>query len=73
LAEIDCPRLIVWGERDPTSGAGSRQYAGALWRRSECALLADAGTGHGSNRPDVVDHVARFLARTEQVDTISRG
>jgi pimeloyl-ACP methyl ester carboxylesterase len=64
LGEIDSPALIVWGERDPyIPSRAAAQYAGALGGESELALLADAGHWPWLDRPDVVDTVARFLAR----------
>src|ERR1019366_6775916 len=64
LGEIDSPALIVWGERDPyIPSRAAAQYAGALGGESELALLADAGHWPWLDPPDVVDTVARFLAR----------
>ncbi len=65
LDAIDAPALIVWGERDPYIPArAAAQYAAALGGESELALLADAGHWPWLDRPDVVDTVVRFLARS---------
>ena len=65
LDAIDAPALIVWGERDPYIPArAAAQYAGALGGESELALLPDAGHWPWLDRPDVVDTVVAFLARS---------
>ena len=65
LHELDAPGLIVWGERDPyIPAAAARQYADALGGECEIELLADAGHWPWLDRPDVVEAVANFLARS---------
>ncbi len=62
LAEIRCPTLVVWGERDPyiaTSFAES--YAGAIGGPVRVETLADAGHWPWLDRPDAVGTVAEFL------------
>jgi pimeloyl-ACP methyl ester carboxylesterase len=65
LGELDVAALIVWGERDPYIPArAATQYADALGGECELALLADAGHWPWLDRPDVVEIVAGFLARS---------
>jgi pimeloyl-ACP methyl ester carboxylesterase len=65
LHELDAPALIVWGERDPYIPArAAAQYAQALGGECETALLADAGHWPWLDRPDVLEIVANFLARS---------
>ena len=65
LRELDAPALIVWGELDPYIPArAAEQYAGALGGESEVVTLADAGHWPWLDRPDVLDTVADFLARS---------
>ena len=65
LRELDAPALIVWGELDPYIPArAAEQYAGALGGECEVVTLADAGHWPWLDRPDVLDTVADFLARS---------
>jgi pimeloyl-ACP methyl ester carboxylesterase len=64
LGRIDAPALIVWGEADPFIPARfADEYAQALGGPCELERLADAGHWPWLDRPDVVERVARFLAR----------
>jgi pimeloyl-ACP methyl ester carboxylesterase len=63
--ELDAPALIVWGERDPYIPVrAAAQYADALGGESQLVALADAGHWPWLDRPDVVETVAGFLARS---------
>jgi pimeloyl-ACP methyl ester carboxylesterase len=65
LAELDAPALIVWGELDPyVPSRAATQYAQTLGGPCELVLLADAGHWPWLDRPDVVELVAEFLARS---------
>jgi pimeloyl-ACP methyl ester carboxylesterase len=65
LDELEGPALIVWGERDPyIPSRAAAQYAVALGGECELALLEDAGHWPWLDRPDVIDTVASFLARS---------
>jgi pimeloyl-ACP methyl ester carboxylesterase len=65
LHELDAPALIVWGERDPYIPVrAAAQYADALGGESQLVALADAGHWPWLDRPDVVETVAGFLARS---------
>jgi len=65
LGELDTSTLIVWGELDPFIPVrAAEQYAQALGGGGELVLLADAGHWPWLDRPDLVETVARFLART---------
>jgi pimeloyl-ACP methyl ester carboxylesterase len=64
LGELDAPALIVWGELDPYIPARAGvQYAEVLGGECELEALADAGHWPWLDRPDVIETVARFLAR----------
>lgn len=64
LGRIEAPALIVWGEADPFIPASvADSYEQALGGPSEVVRLADAGHWPWLDRPDVIDRVARFLAR----------
>jgi len=65
LAELDAPALIVWGERDPYIPArAAGEYADALGGACDLVLLPDAGHWPWLDRPDVIDTVEKFLARS---------
>jgi len=65
LAQIDAPALIVWGERDPyIPPRAARQYAQALGGEVTLELLEDAGHWPWLDRPDMIETVAEFLARS---------
>ena len=61
LREIECPALVVWGDRDPyiapRFGDG---YAAALGD-ARVVHLSDAGHWAWMDRPDIVDAVGAFL------------
>jgi pimeloyl-ACP methyl ester carboxylesterase len=62
LGRIDCPALVVWGDRDsyiPSTFAEA--YAGALGGNAEVLHLNDAGHWPWHDRPDAVDRIAAFL------------
>jgi pimeloyl-ACP methyl ester carboxylesterase len=62
LARIDCPALVVWGDRDPYLGADfADAYADALGGDAEVLHLHDAGHWPWLDRPDAIDRVAAFL------------
>jgi pimeloyl-ACP methyl ester carboxylesterase len=62
LGEIDCPALVVWGERDPFVPARfADAYAAALGGHAEVLRLPDAGHWPWLERPDAIDAVAAFL------------
>jgi pimeloyl-ACP methyl ester carboxylesterase len=64
LERIEAPALIVWGEADPFIPARfAERYAQALGGPTELERLADAGHWPWLDRPDLVERVARFLAR----------
>lgn len=62
LGKIDCPALVLWGERDP--------FVGPRWARGYAQALPDArleileGTGHWPwiDDPTAIDRVLDFLA-----------
>jgi pimeloyl-ACP methyl ester carboxylesterase len=63
LARIDAPALIVWGELDPFNPSDAAvRYAHALGGEPELVLLDDAGHWPWLDRPDVIAHVADFVA-----------
>jgi pimeloyl-ACP methyl ester carboxylesterase len=62
LASIDCPALVVWGDRDPYLPSGfADAYADALGGEAEVLHLHEAGHWPWHDRPDVVDRIAAFL------------
>ena len=62
LGRIDCPALVVWGDRDPyVPPRFAEAYATALGREAEVLHLTDAGHWPWHDRPDVIDRVAAFL------------
>jgi pimeloyl-ACP methyl ester carboxylesterase len=62
LGEIDCPALVVWGDRDPfVPPRFADAYASALGGEAEVLHLPDAGHWPWLERPDVVDAIAAFL------------
>jgi pimeloyl-ACP methyl ester carboxylesterase len=61
LGAIDCPALVLWGERDPYIGASDgrsfeRQVDGARF-----VPVAAAGHWPWIDRPELVDEVVEFL------------
>ena len=61
VGAIDCPALVLWGERDPYIGlsdgrAFERQIGGARF-----VPVADAGHWPWIDRPELVDEVVEFL------------
>jgi pimeloyl-ACP methyl ester carboxylesterase len=62
LGRIDCPALVVWGDRDPyLPAAFAEAYAGALGGEADVLHLPDAGHWPWLDRPDAVDRIATFL------------
>jgi pimeloyl-ACP methyl ester carboxylesterase len=62
LGEIDCPALVVWGDRDPfIPPRFADAYADALGGAAEVLHLPDAGHWPWLERPDVIDAIAAFL------------
>lgn len=62
LGRIDCPALVLWGDRDRYLGAEfADAYAGALGSDAEVLHLHDAGHWPWLDRPDAIDRVAAFL------------
>jgi len=63
LGEMNCPALVVWGQRDPYLGPEEgRAYARRL-ANAELLEVAEAGHWPWIDRPEVVDQVTAFLAR----------
>lgn len=63
LADLKCPALVVWGDRDPyIDRSFADGYASALGGPAEVLHLADAGHWPWLDRPDLVENVAGFLA-----------
>ena len=62
LGRIDCPALVVWGDRDPyLPSEFAEAYAGALGGEADVLHLPDAGHWPWLDRPDAVDRIAAFL------------
>ncbi|HEX7297820.1 MAG TPA: alpha/beta hydrolase [Solirubrobacteraceae bacterium] len=62
LGRIDCPALVVWGDRDPyIEPAFADAYAAALGGETEVLHLHDAGHWPWHERPDAIDRIATFL------------
>jgi pimeloyl-ACP methyl ester carboxylesterase len=62
LARVDCPALVVWGDRDPYLPAEfADAYADALGGEAEVLHLEHAGHWPWHDRPDAVDRIAAFL------------
>ncbi len=62
LDRLDCPALVVWGERDPYISTDFAQaYADAM-TNSELDLVAGAGHWPWIDDPAVIDAVLDFLA-----------
>jgi pimeloyl-ACP methyl ester carboxylesterase len=62
LGRIDCPALVVWGDRDRyLPAAFADAYAGALGGEADVLHLPDAGHWPWLDRPDAVDRIAAFL------------
>lgn len=62
LGELECPALVVWGERDPYIDAGFAQaYADALGGPTEVVLAPGAGHWPWFDAPDVLPGVCDFL------------
>ncbi len=60
LGELDCPALVLWGDRDPfIDPSFADAYGAAL--RAEVRHLPDAGHWPWLDRPDVVRTVVDFL------------
>jgi pimeloyl-ACP methyl ester carboxylesterase len=63
LARIDCPALVVWGDRDPYLPARfADAYADALGGEAEVLHLPDAGHWPWRDHPDGLDRVTAFLS-----------
>ena len=62
LGRIDCPALVVWGDRDPyIPPASPRPTRGRSAARPRSCTSPDAGHWPWLDRPDVVDRIAAFL------------
>ena len=62
LGRLECPALVVWGERDPyIPAAFAEAYAAALGGPVEVLRLPDAGHWPWLDRPDLVGTVVDFL------------
>ena len=62
LGRIDCPALVVWGDRDSYIPAPFADAdADALGGDAEVLHLHEAGHWPWLDRPDVVDRIAAFL------------
>jgi len=62
LGRIDCPALVVWGDRDPyLPPEFADGYGSALGGEAEILHLHEAGHWPWLDRPDVVDRIAAFL------------
>jgi pimeloyl-ACP methyl ester carboxylesterase len=62
LGRIECPALVLWGDRDPyIPPRFAEAYAQALGGEVEVQHLSDAGHWAWHDRPDAVDRVAAFL------------
>jgi pimeloyl-ACP methyl ester carboxylesterase len=62
LGAIACPALVVWGDRDPYIPPRFADAYAAVLGDARAVHLADAGHWPWTDRPDVVDRVAAFLA-----------
>ncbi|MEK6277982.1 MAG: alpha/beta hydrolase [Actinomycetota bacterium] len=61
LEALDCPALVVWGERDPfLPAAFGRRYAERL-PDAEYVGIADAGHWPWLERPEAIDRILTFL------------
>jgi len=64
LGTLDCPALVVWGDRDPYLPAHfADAYAEALGGPADVLHLSDAGHWPWLDRPDVVERVTNFLGQ----------
>lgn len=62
LGRIDCPALVLWGDRDPYLPTRfARAYADAL-PGAECEIVTGAGHWPWIDRPEVIDRVLGFLS-----------
>jgi pimeloyl-ACP methyl ester carboxylesterase len=62
LGSVDCPVLVVWGDRDAyIPAAFADAYAGALGGEADVLHLHDAGHWPWLDRPDAVDRIVAFL------------
>lgn len=62
LGALDCPALVVWGERDPyIPPEFASSYAEALGGEARVELLPDAGHWPWLDDPSLVARVAAFL------------
>jgi pimeloyl-ACP methyl ester carboxylesterase len=63
LARIDCPALVVWGDRDPYLPARfADAYADALGGETEVRHLPDAGHWPWRDDPHGLDRITAFLS-----------
>lgn len=63
LGRLECPAIVVWGDRDPYVPAEfADAYAAALGGPAEVLHLPDAGHWPWLDRPDLVDTVVDFLS-----------
>jgi pimeloyl-ACP methyl ester carboxylesterase len=62
LGQVDCPALVVWGDRDPYLGpAFADAYAAALGGPAEVLHLHEAGHWPWLDTSDALDRIVAFL------------
>ena len=62
LAQLRCPALMLWGDRDPyIAAAFAESIAAALGGAADVEHLADAGHWPWLDRPGLIARVATFL------------
>jgi pimeloyl-ACP methyl ester carboxylesterase len=63
LGELECPSLVVWGDRDPyLPERFAHDYAAALGGPADVHVVEGAGHWPWIDDPAVIDRVADFLA-----------
>jgi pimeloyl-ACP methyl ester carboxylesterase len=62
LGRLDCPALVVWGDRDPYMPPRfADAYAAALGGPTSVRHIPDAGHWPWLERPELIDEIATFL------------
>ena len=61
LARIDCPALVLWGDRDPHLEPRFADAYGAALGDAQVEHVPDAGHWPWYDRPELVDRVVAFL------------